>query len=166
MFWIERAFPGRIAIVPRPRGGDWLERDLKLIRKDGIDVLVSMLTSEEAAEFELTDERECSRLAGIEFISFPIVDRGVPESKESFADLANKLAAQLEIGQHIGVHCRQGIGRSSLLAAAVLTSSGIESSDALQAVSAARGIRVPETAEQTRWFDEYARLHTEFTKAS
>jgi protein-tyrosine phosphatase len=157
LYWIEGSFPGRIAIVPRPRGGDWLERDLRLLRKEGIDVLVSLLTPDEIADFELRQEPEQSRQRGIEFETFPIVDRGVPKSREAFAELAHRLATKVELGQKVGIHCRQGIGRSSLLAAAVLVAVGIDWMDALRTVSEARGIKVPETAEQLRWFEEYAR---------
>jgi len=145
--------------VPRPRGGDWLQRDLQLMRKEGIDGLVSMLTNEEAADFDLLHEEEESRQIGIEYESCPTPDRSIPPEPASFARLAHKLAAKLELGQSIGIHCRQGIGRSSLMAAAVLTSLGMKPGEALRAVSKARGIKVPETVEQARWFEDYARTH-------
>ena len=78
MYWIEEQFPGRIAIVPRPRGSDWLERDVQNWRREGLDVLVSMLTAEEDRELELGSEAVQCHDRGIEFISFPVVDRGVP----------------------------------------------------------------------------------------
>jgi len=159
VFWLDAAFPGRLAIVPRPRGSDWLDRDVHGLRNDGIDILVSLLTTDEVADLELTQEgEECSK-AGIEFDSFPIADRGVPESSEAFAELANRLALKLAIGQNAGVHCRQGIGRSSLLAAATLTAAGMDPSAALRKVAEARGLMVPETAEQRRWFEVFARRY-------
>jgi hypothetical protein len=28
IYWINTPWPGRLAIVPRPRGGDWLEEEV------------------------------------------------------------------------------------------------------------------------------------------
>lgn len=53
---IKAAAPYRIAIVARPRGGDWLCDELQAFSREGIDVLVSMLTQEEAEELGLKGE--------------------------------------------------------------------------------------------------------------
>lgn len=164
MYWIEEQFPGRIAIVPRPRGSDWLERDVQNWRREGLDVLVSMLTAEEDRELELGSEAVQCHDRGIEFISFPVVDRGVPVDQESFAELAHALAAKLSVGLKVGVHCRQGIGRSALLVAAVLLAVGVELESVLKSITAARGFAVPETPEQRRWIEEYARRHSALTR--
>ena len=55
-FWVEIEGARRVAIVPRPRGGDWLEDDLKAIKEAGVDVLVSMLTPPEQGELGLDEE--------------------------------------------------------------------------------------------------------------
>ncbi|HVT99152.1 MAG TPA: hypothetical protein VHE33_16725 [Acidobacteriaceae bacterium] len=47
VLWIGEANPSRLAFVLRPRGGDGLQADLEEARGEGIDVLVSMLTSED-----------------------------------------------------------------------------------------------------------------------
>ncbi len=157
MFWIEHRFPGRIAIVPRPRGGDWLDREIHSWRRDGFDSIASLLTPDEVVEFDLSLEPEECRRQGIEFHSYPIPDRGVPDHQERFAELAIALVAKLTAGQDVGVHCRQGIGRSSLLVAAVLIAAGIEPEAALRKIAAVRGLAVPETPEQRRWIEEFAR---------
>lgn len=54
------------------------------------------------------------------------------------------------------VHCRQGIGRSGLVAARLLAKKGTSPGAAIEMVSAARGLAVPETAEQREWIDRYA----------
>ncbi len=36
-FWIETGNRLRLAIVPRPRGGDWLEGEMAAIKKAGVD---------------------------------------------------------------------------------------------------------------------------------
>ena len=61
------------------------------------------------------------------------------------------LRARHRAGHSIGVHCRMGIGRSSLLLAALLVRSGTSPEDAFQLISAARGLPVPDTDEQRQW---------------
>ena len=62
-----------------------------------------------------------------------------------------RIAAALEEGKKVAVHCRQGIGRSGLIAAGVLVSAGIGAEKAIEAVSSARGLAVPETPAQLEW---------------
>jgi len=61
------------------------------------------------------------------------------------------VASALNDGKNVAVHCRQGIGRSGLIAAGILAASGVSPEDSIQAVSAARGIAVPETSGQVLW---------------
>jgi hypothetical protein len=58
IYSVKEAAPNRIAIVARPRGGDWLCDELIALSREGIDVLVSMLTEEESNELGLHRESE------------------------------------------------------------------------------------------------------------
>jgi protein-tyrosine phosphatase len=156
-YWIEGQWKGRLAIVPRPRGGDWVADEVAAWRKSGIDVVVSLLTPDEVAEFDLHAEAGWCEAFGIEFISFPIPDRGVPVSPQAVAALVDKLDEALGAGRQIAVHCRQSVGRSALLAACLLVASGVEPEAAFARISAARGCSVPDTPEQVRWVTDYAR---------
>jgi protein-tyrosine phosphatase len=164
LYRIEERFPARIAILPRPRGGDWLERDVAEWKREGLDVVASLLTADENRDLELNDEAGRTTNAGIEFVSFPIEDRGVPCDSEAFGELARNLAEKLSGGRNIGIHCRQGIGRSALLVAAVLLAEGIELDRALKLAATARGLAVPETSEQRLWIEEYARRQSAPTR--
>jgi hypothetical protein len=55
-FWVDTGNHLRLAIVPRPRGGDLLEDEVGHIKRAGADVLVSMLQTDEAAELGLSTE--------------------------------------------------------------------------------------------------------------
>src|SRR5882672_1326245 len=112
LYWIEGPWPGRLAIMPRPRGGDWLEDEVRSWRRSGVDVVVSLLTHDEIAELTLDDEEELCLTNGMKFLSFPITDRSVPMSKEATLELVTKLAEYLTDGKNIAIHCRQGIGRA------------------------------------------------------
>jgi protein-tyrosine phosphatase len=150
-YWIEGPWKGRLAIVPRPRGGDWLEDEIHSWHEAGLDTIVSLLTPDEIEEFDLGTEERLSKAQGIEFISFPILDREVPASREATIALAHKLEAALTSGKGVGLHCRQGIGRSSLIAASVLIASGENSTEAFERITTARGRPVPDTIEQKQW---------------
>jgi protein-tyrosine phosphatase len=156
VFWINPGANGRLAIVPRPRGGDWLADDIASIRRDGIDILISMLTRPEAAELGLAHEQALCEQAGIEFRSFPIPDRCVPDSHRELHALAEELATQRRHGKNIGAHCQACIGRSSLLLAAVLCVEGIAPERALAMISKGRGLQVPDTPEQAEWIAGFA----------
>src|SRR5438046_2344204 len=131
IYWIDGPWPGRLAIVPRPRGGDWLEDEIASWRAAGIDVVVSALTPEENRDFDLTLEQSLSTAQGVEHLCFPIQDRGIPYSFDKTEELARKLEAKLAQGKNVALHCRQGIGRSSLLAASALILGGVEPAQAL-----------------------------------
>jgi protein-tyrosine phosphatase len=156
VFWINPGANGRLAIVPRPRGDERLVDDLAAIRHDGIDILVSLLTRAEAAELGLEREQAMCEAAGIEFRSFPIPDHSVPTAHHEVHELAESLATERRHGKNIGAHCCAGIGRSSLLLAAVLCVEGISPERAFRLISNGRGLQVPETPEQAEWLAGFA----------
>lgn len=130
MFAIESRLVGGLAIVPRPRGGDWLASEIANLKADGIDVLVSLLEPAEAMELGLVFEEWRCFEAGIEFVSLPVPDRGVPDRETEFLAVAEKLRARIANGGHVGIHCRGCIGRSSMLAATILLLESVEPGDA------------------------------------
>jgi protein-tyrosine phosphatase len=156
VFWIPGPWRGKLGIVPRPRGGDWLVDETNAWREAGIDVVVSLLEPDEEAKLILDGEAAAAAGSGIEFRPFPIPDRGVPASQDSVADLANGILDALEMGKNVVVHCRQGIGRSALIAGAVLVATGEHPKRALKTIAESRGLDVPETVDQRQWVREFA----------
>jgi protein-tyrosine phosphatase len=155
-FWVDTENHLRLAIVPRPRGGDWLEDDIAHLRRDGVDVLVSMLQPDEADELGLSAERDACEIAGIVFQSFPIPDRETPASVSAFSKFVQKLQSELRAGRSVAVHCRASIGRSSLLLASLLCAEGLQPEDAFARLAKARGLQIPDTQEQIRWVERFA----------
>lgn len=139
--------------MARPRGNDWINDEMRGLRDAGVDVLVSMLTPGEENELELHGEAEAASVAGLDFVSCPTPDRGVPDA-QNFRNLLRELEAALNRGHNVVVHCRMGIGRSSLVAAGLLMSEGMTGLEAWEAVSTARGMSVPDTDEQRTWLQE------------
>jgi len=154
-FWIRKEGL-RLAITPRPRGYDWLVDDIRLLKRAGIDVLVSALTPYETEDMGLLEESQCCQNYGLEFLSFPIEDRSVPTSFSEFDGLLNSLTDRLRKGKAVGVHCRAGIGRSSMIVASALIRDGLSVDSAFRAIQDARGCSVPDTAEQRQWVERYS----------
>jgi len=150
-YLIKGPWPGQLAIIPRPRGGDWLEDEVRALRDDGFETVVSMLTPEETEELGLIHESAIVQDQGLVFCNYPIPDLGVPSSRESAREFLETLHRDLLAGRKIAVHCRGSIGRSGLVASSLLVLSGIDPVDAFRQVSTARGVSAPETDEQRDW---------------
>ncbi|OYU69656.1 MAG: tyrosine protein phosphatase [Alphaproteobacteria bacterium PA2] len=155
MFWIEAEGPGRLSIAARPRAGDWLEDEVSFWRQGGVDIVVSLLEAHEIFDLDLRREAEVCEAAGMTFLSLPIPDRGVPESLARTRELILACQTQLLEGKGVLVHCRAGIGRSSMIAACILKSKGLAAEAAFALISVARGLTVPDTPGQAQWADDF-----------
>ncbi|HEY8506235.1 MAG TPA: hypothetical protein VIL46_16730 [Gemmataceae bacterium] len=147
---------GRLAVMPRPRAGDWLADEIASWRDEGLDVVVSLLEESEVAELGLERVPELCAKAGMRFISFPIPDRGVPASRSELSNLVKSLAEELRQGRGVGLYCRFGVGRSALVAVCLLVQLGRPLDEAWADVEQARGMAVPETEEQRQWAASWA----------
>jgi protein-tyrosine phosphatase len=152
IYWIQE-FKSQLAIMPKPRAGDWLEDEINGLRQEGLDILVSLLTIDEIYELNLKQESEICQIYGIEFISFPILDRKVPISMTKTLQLSHTLLRQIQHGKKVAVHCRAGIGRSALIVASVLVCAGIEPIKAYEMITKSRGLSVPDTEAQKQWLN-------------
>jgi len=119
-YWITT----QLAIVPRPRGGDWLDDEMLALREAGIDVVVSLLEKDEALELGLEFEAISAKEAKLHFVNFLIADRGVPLDVSPFEEFLKVLENHMAVGRHVGVHCRACIGRASVTIASLLIRSG------------------------------------------
>src|SRR5206468_1255568 len=84
LFHVHSVGPASLSIVRRPRGGDGLADDIRTLKTAGVHRLVSMLTPEEEAAFDLTAEAECCRAVGIDYLSVPVADFGIPADSTPF----------------------------------------------------------------------------------
>jgi protein-tyrosine phosphatase len=154
-YWI-KAEGIQLAIAPRPRGNDWLADDIKFLQRAGVDVLVSALTQTENEELGLVEENRCCEESGMEFLSFPIEDRSVPSSSTEFNEMVGSLTDFLRKGKSVAVHCRAGIGRSSMIVASALIRNGLSVESAFRAIEESRGCPVPDTPEQKEWVERHS----------
>lgn len=156
LHWVDGPWPGKLAVAARPRGGDWLSEEIAGWKRAEVNTILSLLTAEEERDLDLENERSEAKRQGLNFQSFPILDRQVPTSEAGLAAALEELDADLSAGRNAVVHCRQGIGRTGLVASCLLLGKGFDPGAAVNRVTAARGISVPETTEQREWLDHYA----------
>jgi protein-tyrosine phosphatase len=122
----------------------------------GVDTVLSLLTPDEEQALDLTAESRVAKHEGLMFLSLPIPDRQVPSSPSEVVPVLDELNAALLAGRKAVIHCRQGVGRSGMIAACLLAMRGTDPATAVAELERVRGTSVPETAEQRRWIDLYA----------
>ena len=154
IYKVENIGVGFLAIMARPSVDEWVEEEFGGLAKLGVAGVVSLLEVSEANELRLSNEEGLCSVAGLTFESFPIPDRGIPESESALSKLVCDIYRQCAGGNSVVVHCRAGIGRSGLVAAAVLMHTGVDVKGAFQKASNARGVSVPDTDEQALWLEK------------
>lgn len=152
IYWIHQfENKAKVGIMARPRGNEWLKDEVASLHKQNVSVLVSLLEMEEVIELGLREEERLCVEQNIKFISFPIEDRSIPNNESKTKQLLKVLSDAVKEGNSIVIHCRMGIGRSSIIAGAVVSGFGLDPHKVLQHISNVRGLKVPDTEEQTKW---------------
>lgn len=157
--------PGRIGMTfaPGKRGPGiactWardVDTDLLRLRDVyGAHILVSLIEDHELELLGIPQLFEQAKALGITVLRLPIVDAGTPTSMPAFTALVDDVLAAVRDGKTVIVHCRGGLGRTGLLAAACLVALGQTPATAIELVRRARPGAV-ETRGQERYVDEFA----------
>jgi protein-tyrosine phosphatase len=137
--------------MARPRGNEWLEEEILSLKKQNVQVIVSLLDRNEIYELGLEKESEICLNHGIDYVSFPIADRHVPKLDSGFHNFIGQLKKEISAGNNIVIHCRMGIGRATIIAGSLLLKPGYKTDDIIAHISKIRGLRVPDTEEQIAW---------------
>lgn len=156
LYWVDGPWPGKLAMAARPKGGDWLADEVTGWKSLSVNIVLSLLTIQEEQELDIRGEGAAVRAQGLQFLSFPIPDMQVPASESELASELEVVDRALNAGKNVLVHCRQGIGRTGLVAACLLVSRGINPEAAVRKIGAARGVTIPETEAQRNWIEHYA----------
>jgi protein-tyrosine phosphatase len=116
------------------------------------EVLSEVLANDVDAFIDLTEEDELdpyeADLGGRSYRRFPIADWGTP-SPELMREILDELAAAIDDGRTVYVHCRGGIGRTGTVVGCWLVRGGSSGEEAIATIAALRGDSFsPETREQ------------------
>ena len=140
---------GRLSTMAQPYP-DRLYEQFRALRSNGVEVMVSLQPAAERQAAGFEGEPAAAVRAGVEFHEVPVVDFGVPDRAEA-APVIELLCDRIRAGRHVVLHCAGGIGRSSVLAGAILVRLGVPAAGVWRIIGDARGCEVPETDEQRAW---------------
>src|SRR3569833_715037 len=91
LYWINQFAGGNLVFLAAPRPVVQFEAILMDWKDEGVDVIVSL--HEESEIPGLTEaERALCEESGVEFFSFPVRDKTVPDSADTLAVVARRLA--------------------------------------------------------------------------
>lgn len=114
-----RSLARKLAVVTRTRVGDWLEDEVSGWRDAGLDAVVSLLESDEAAQLGLDDERKHHpNPKDFDSSRFRFQTGEYPHRLGDALKFPTRLSAALGAGENVAVHCRQGFAASRLSACA------------------------------------------------
>lgn len=165
VYWIREIDPIRLAIMPRPRSGEWLPDEIDEWKRQQIGAVVSLIERHEEVELGLQTEAALCAQRGIEFVSFPIADRGTPSSVRDVDLLIDGLVTRLRGNAAVAIHCRAGIGRSGLIAGCVLLRLGMQQTEIFQVLTRTRGVTVPDTSGQIEWLNQFAKTRAQASES-
>lgn len=146
---------GTLYIMPCPKA-DQLGDGLARLSQMGINKVVSLLEREEAVHLGAAMEGQLCEKLGMGFEQFPIRDRRTPKKPLQFRQLVDRLHNELNDGSNIAIHCYAGIGRTGLLAGALLLTDGMTLNNAVELMSDVRGHNMPQTQDQYEYLLDYA----------
>ena len=141
--------PGR-----RDRGRD-LAADLDTLVREGVGTLVSLLPSHELEWAGGADLVDAAESRDLKVLRLAIPDQGIC-SMEELSKTVALISEALSRGEKVVIHCMGGLGRSGLMAAAVLIRAGLSAEPAVERVRAARGPRAVETQVQYDFVKRYS----------
>jgi protein-tyrosine phosphatase len=153
LYKVSKIGKGKLFVMPKP-SSEWLSEDTAHYSSMGVSVILSLMEVGESYECGLQKEQEILSGFGIEFSNFQIKDRGLPNLAD-FRKLIRGLYVQVSEGANLAVHCRAGIGRSGVVASCILIEDGADPQHAIDMVSAARRVSIPDTQEQYDFIMDY-----------
>jgi hypothetical protein len=151
--------PGQLATIAHPRGEPWPAEQLNALARAGVDVIVSALTTAEQHRLDFGEtaaSAAAAAAAGVEFISFPVEEGGIPRAEAAaVVALAAWMAGHVRAGRFVVTQTFGGVGRSTLLACTTLTLLGIPPGDALRRITTGAGTE----PVHRDWLHEFAASH-------
>jgi protein-tyrosine phosphatase len=139
-----------------------LNEDLRILRADyDTNVLVTLVRDYELDDLGIPDLFARVAAHGMDSMHLPITDGGVPTDPDAFRELVIAVVRHAHEGRNVVVHCRAGLGRTGMFAAACLVAVGVEPEDAMKIVRSARTNTI-ETQQQEAYVRAFARSGARF----
>jgi protein-tyrosine phosphatase len=116
-------------------GGSFRNRQIKRLKQRGVTAVVD-------CRLEAEDDPEALKLAGIQFLHLPTLDRH-GFTFEQLHEGVDWVLDHIADGGRAFMHCEHGVGRGPLMACAVLVGQGYSAPEALRIVRTARWQALP-----------------------
>jgi|GEM_PF-1505209 len=154
-FSIEQ-FDSELLIGARPRSGEWLESELKSWKVQGIQSVVSCLTTKESLQYQLAPLGVLTSNLGIEFESMPVD----PDPSSLVPELIIKYSYELssvlrKSGEKLFLFCSNGTERSVLLGVSSLGVLGIPVEDSLRYFEKLKGFQCLEEEAHLQFLEDW-----------
>ncbi len=147
---------GRLFLHRMPGRLEPLQRSIDEIRRRGISQVICLAPLAEV-EAKSPEYARLLRNGGTPWrqVMFPIEDYGVPSDRQRFLAFVVQVAQSLRAGDYMLAHCAAGVGRTGLLASAVLVALGLPVDEAIERVSLTGSYpERPEQVDLVRWIGE------------
>jgi len=147
-YWV---VPNKLGGMQKPGLMTEIEEDLKIMKKLGVKVLVTL--QQTPLDSNLLDQYD------IEGLSFPIIDMGVPELEDTYKFVC-KAVELIENGSSLIYHCKAGMGRTgTLLACNLLLLENISAICAIEKIRQVnyKYIQTEEQMEFVSKFEQYVK---------
>ncbi|ACO47756.1 protein-tyrosine-phosphatase [Deinococcus deserti] len=135
-----------------------MQTDLNRLRALGTTTLAGFTEVDEMAALRVPLDHlsQAAQHCGVNHLHYPIRDVTAPEghdTRQAALTFAQELARRVESGETVTVYCRGGLGRSGMMAGAVLTVLGVPPAAAVQAVRSVRPGAIETRAQEefVRW---------------
>ncbi len=152
IYWVHKfKSSAQLGIMSRPRGNEWLEEEILSVKKQGAKVIISLLEKDEIRELGLERQSEICAKYEIVYLHFSIPDRSIPDQDKNLHNFLKQIKERINQGDSTIVHCRMGIGRSSIIAGCLMLQDGYKPDELFSHISKVRGLKVPDTDEQEEW---------------
>jgi len=115
-----------------------IEDDISVIQRNGIQVVVTLVTDAELQEMGIPDLHQKLNSCDIETVHFPISDKWIPSSMDDLIALVQLILVRIKRGKCILVHCNGGKGRTGLVVTATLVALGMDPDKAVEFIRKSR----------------------------
>jgi protein-tyrosine phosphatase len=162
--WIEKDLtePGRIGltILPgRKDRGRSLTEDILVMKNEGVTHTLTLITKNEFHDYGVEDLLETYSESGFTTKYFPILDHSISSIPE-MDEIVNWIVKVMDENGKLLIHCVGGLGRSGIVSASYLVSTGLSAQEAINAVRRVRSSKAIENKLQENFVRRYAAYKT------